>query len=146
MTTEAEAAREHAMQIEAKKDGLHELKNGEWTLKLRLISSEIPIPLVRAAMGTRYILALVEIADNEEPVQTVGKSYARRAAVCCKEPAFWEFCRETFHFERITHEEAAIEFVREYCGVASRSELIENTRPGAKWKMLYLDYQNWLMS
>lgn len=144
--TQAETARECAMQIEAKKDGLTQLQSGEWVLKLKLHAADIPAQLLTAAMGTRYMLAVVEIGDNEEPVQTVGKSYAQQAALCCKEPAFWGFCRQTFYFERITDEEAAIGFVREYCGVASRSELIENTRPGAKWKMLYLDYQNWLKS
>lgn len=90
--TQAETARECAMQIEAKKDGLTQLQSGEWVLKLKLHAADIPAQLLTAAMGTRYMLAVVEIGDNEEPVQTVGKSYAQQAALCCKEPAFWEYC------------------------------------------------------
>lgn len=149
MNAIADTARQNAMQVEAKKDGLSQLQSGEWVLKLKLHAADIPTPLLTANMGTRYMLAVVEIGDNEEPVQQEkpkGKSYAQQAAMCCGEPGFHVFCHDTLNWEisPVQNEERIAEQLRAHCGVISRADLIEGTEAGTKWRKLWLDYQNWL--
>lgn len=150
MNAIAETARQNAMQIEAKKDGLSQMQSGEWTLRLKLHADEIPTPLLKATMGTRYMLAMVEIGDNEEPMQQEqpkGKSYAQQAALTCKEPAFWKFCSEFVRSgNAVLNEEDAVRFIYGNVGISSRSELVEGTPAGDSWHRLWLDYKNWLKS
>ena len=146
MNARAETARQNALQLEVKKDGLKQLQSGEWTLSLKVHANDVPTPLLTAAMGTRYMLAMVEVGDNEEPVQQEkpkGKSYAQKAGICCNEPAFRQFLMESELLHPEGDPAAAIRFV---CAVESRSELIEGTEAGETWRNLYLDYQNWLNS
>lgn len=145
MNAIAETARQNAMQIEAKKDGLSQMQSGEWTLRLKLHASDVPTALLTAPMGTRYMLAMVEIGDNEEPVQQrdkVVKNHAQRAALLCKEGGFQVFLTERYGGEAT--EDGAIQCLYQICGVSSRSELYEDDESGARFRELAGEYQDWL--
>ena len=100
--------------------------------------------------GQRMALSVALIADDEtEHPKPNGsekpKSYAQRAALLCKEPAFWRFYEQRQDFEphRIGDEATMIDFLRLKCGVSSRSEIIEGTEAGRRFRDLVAEYEAW---
>ena len=65
----ADKAIANSLQFECKKDGLKQLQSGEWTLSLKVHANDAPAPLLTAPMGTRYMAAIVELNDDETPVE-----------------------------------------------------------------------------
>lgn len=72
MTDIATFARNSALQLEVKKDGLAQRQDGRWQLKVIIHPNDMPAALSLAPMGTRYMAALVEIGDDEQPVNRKG--------------------------------------------------------------------------
>ncbi len=105
------------------------------------------------AFGERQINVAIAkldmVAVQQQPEKPKGKSYAQQAGICCNEPAFRRFLTEREHQDwpsagECTDAAMAARTVRFECGVKSRSELIDGTEAGHKWRTLWLDYQNWL--
>lgn len=67
----ATAAREAAVNFEAKKTGFGQAQDG-WSLTLRIQDNDVPAHVRDAKKGTRYMVALVEIGDDEQPVNRKG--------------------------------------------------------------------------
>ena len=65
--TPAARAREAATHFEAKKTGFGQAQDG-WSLTLRIQDADVPAFVRDAKKGTRYMIALVEIGDDEQPV------------------------------------------------------------------------------
>lgn len=120
--TIAAKARTAAMNCEAKKHAYRQVQDGV-VISFVLHPHEIPPDLASAPLGTRYVLALVEIDENEEPRggdaperikstpdaspaqhRTAGRarrswdelSAAEQAGIRCAEPAFHRFIQERF--------------------------------------------------
>jgi hypothetical protein len=128
----ASKARANAISMEVKKDGLQQRQSGDWVLRLTVAAVDMNQHITTAAMGTRYQCALVEINDDEEPVdhQAVDRDKwralgpAQQAAIRCKDPLFWAFLRECeSHHWPVHVEEAAAKAVRDICNVLTRSDL-----------------------
>ena len=149
--TEADSARENAIAIEAKKDGLRQRQTGEWTISF--VIADMPQQLATAPMGTRYQVALVEINGDETPVdhksldrdkwRALGP--VRQAGVRCKEPKFWAYLTEELHFPKVVNEQMAAEAVRWQCQVQSRSDM---AKPGLsearqRWYKIDNGFQAW---
>lgn len=66
--TPATRAREAALSVEAKKHALRQQQDGCWIMTLRVHQNDMPEAIMKAAMGTRYQVAMVEIGDDELPV------------------------------------------------------------------------------
>lgn len=78
---------------------------------------------VQGMEGKRYMLALVEIGDDEQPVQKPkGGALAKLAGMWCELPAFHAWA-SMISGKRVTNSEEAAEFVRLTCLIQSRSEL-----------------------
>lgn len=91
--------------------------------------------------GQRLAIAVVEIGDDEQPVEPEPDPAARRgppkgltrlAALWCQTPQFVDWCRQTFPesweaaestFEGADDGEVAAELIRRRCGISSRAEL-----------------------
>lgn len=85
--------------------------------------------------GHRFMAALVEIGDNEMPVEP---SKPKVGALCllavqwCKEPSFWHYCDTATVFStniEILCADDAAEVICQVCGIESRKEL--DTNPSA---------------
>lgn len=70
MTDNASIARANAMHCEAKKHGYRQTQDGV-VVSFVLHPQEVPDLLATASLGTRYMLALVEVADDESPKEVV---------------------------------------------------------------------------
>lgn len=149
---EHERAVANAIAIEAKKDGLQQRQDGSWTLRLTIASTDMDSKIVNAPMGTRYQCVLVEISDDETPVEHVAKERdkwrdlgaAKQAGMRCKEPTFWAFLREEYS-EPVESDDSAAIVIRRLCGVLSRSDLNKpgNSHARLRWHGLDNSYQAW---
>lgn len=66
MIDPAAVARENAVHCEARKIAFRQTKDGV-VISFVLHPDEVPNSLATAALGTRYVLALVELNDDETP-------------------------------------------------------------------------------
>ena len=116
--------------IEVKKDGLRQVQDGTWKLSLTVHPEDMPTSLMQAPMGTRYGMALIEIGDDEMPVQKQrqpAQSRAERARRLCGVHQFQDWLFEfTFgnNVERDPdpYRDASIR-IKKICKVKSKSEL-----------------------
>lgn len=149
---EHERAVANAIAIEAKKDGLQQRQDGSWTLRLTIASTDMDSKIVNAPMGTRYQCVLVEISDDETPVEHVAKERdkwrdlgaAKQAGMRCKEPMFWAYLTEERRWP-VHCEDDAANFVRSWCEIDSRSDLNKPGNSGSRfvWHELDNSYQAW---
>lgn len=146
--TVADLARENAIPLEVKKDGLRQRQSGDWVLSLVIAATDMPASITGAAMGTRYQCVLVEIGDDETPTEDRQKQLWRelgatkQAALRCRDPIFWAFLEEEKSFQVRSEEEAA-DSVRRWCGVASRADLARETDARIAWLGLDNHFQAW---
>lgn len=164
--TIADQARNLAISLEAKKDALSQRQSGDWKVSFTVQGVDMDTRLTQAPMGTRYAMVLVEIGDDEQPVQRKEASPAPRqeanpqqpdgakrewrdlqpqqqAGIRCGERAFVQFLKETRPDDWAESTDAA-ECVRLICGVQSRVELGINQKARVLWNSLDSEYQTWM--
>lgn len=134
--------------LEAKKDGLSQLQDGCWVLKLKVHPDDMLTDLMKLPMGTRLQLAVWLVNDDEttrEVRPTNGHKLAMRTAIKCDDVKFRRFLWEKNYIESDTlpTSEEAAEAVRLICGVSSRSNIDGNPDAEAKCRKLLTDYEIW---
>ena len=72
MTDMATIARERALNCEVRKIAYRQSKDGV-VISLLIHPNEVPDELATAPLGTRYVLAMVELNDDETPVERSSK-------------------------------------------------------------------------
>ncbi len=116
---------EAAVHFEATKVKLSQDKNGI-LLTLAIHPDEVPELLVRAFVGSRWMCALVRLGDDDQPQvtedQVAGARAVQSAAMLCRTPAFQLWMMRQGIIPEAT-ETAAVEGLRSYLGLASRSDL-----------------------
>lgn len=80
--------------------------------------------------GHRFMAVMVEIGDDEEPVQQTapekprGGALAKLAGMWCAEPVFWDWLRaDGWASDEAMNADKAAQAVRKICFVESRAEL-----------------------
>lgn len=156
MTHEATIARQNACHCEAKKHALRQTQDGI-VVSFVLHPSDVPASLQLASLGTRYMLALVEIGDDEkakevkqspapvpQPLQVHpvrDNRLTKRIVMTCKDPKFWAFLRK--RGITVLGENDASAYVKDYCGVSSRSEIRPGTVSAYEWDGLDGEFKAW---
>ena len=111
-----EWAERNTVQCEVVKIGLNQDKNGH-ILKVAIHPSELPKDLVLDPLGTRYVMVLARLNDQDEVVQPKEKSDADKAidiaGLLCRDNRFISWMFDHGHSPERT-EEGAKEGVREY--------------------------------
>ena len=148
----SESALANAISFEVKKDGLTQRQSGDWQLRLIVAGIEMDDRITKAAMGTRFQCVLVEINDDETPVDHKAMDRdkwrdlgpAKQAGMRCKEPTFWAFLREHYDSD-VRDEESAARRVRTLIGVLTRSDLGKAGFSDQRilWFALDQKYQAW---
>lgn len=146
----AEKAVANAIPLEVKKDGLQQRQNGDWVLRLVVQAADMDPRLTNAAMGTRFQAALVEVGEDEQPIEHAKKERlewrevqpAAQAGIRCAESRFRDFLAVEHGFSTNSADEAAI-VVRQLCRVDSRSELSSNHKARALWFQIDSAYREW---
>jgi hypothetical protein len=150
---EAETARDNAISFEVKKDGLQQRQSGDWQLRLTVAALDMDQRITTAPMGQRFACVLVEINDDESPVnhQAIDRNKwaelgpTKQAGIRCNDRMFWAFLQEELHFPGVQSEDTAAIAVRMHCGIESRRDL---DRPGysearQQWYALDRAFQAW---
>ncbi len=101
------------------------------------------------ANGDRLAVSVARIADDETqhpvaaPPAAKPKSYAQLAGKWCADAEFQEFLFQNYMLGAGTKEAEAIKFVRDHCGVQSRSEIVEGSAAATKLDDLIARYMIW---
>jgi hypothetical protein len=147
LTDQATIARENALHCEAKKHAYRQTQDGV-VVSFVLHPQDLPDGLATAALGTRYMLALVEIGDDEKPVkQPAQNKTVQRAAVLCTDKEFQSFLRTTqpsdWNGVEGDDETKAAAVLRRLCEVQSRKELATDHRASAAFESLLTRFEGW---
>jgi hypothetical protein len=131
-------------QFEAKKVALKQTKDGH-VLTLAIHPDESPDEILRDFVGSRYMVVMVRLADNEEPLnreEYAGGQMVKLAGMLCRDKDFWEFLhsREDL-FEK--NEAACVDWLTGTLGVNSRSEIKTNNLAQTALKKVYGEYKEW---
>ena len=119
----------NALQFEALKVALKQDATG-YVLTVKIHPDEIPEELLRDFVGSRYMIAMVRLNDDESPAPY--KNRVKEAGILCKTALFLDFLNEVHGFE-IKNEREATECVYQFCGIKSRTELNGNKVAQERW-------------
>jgi hypothetical protein len=166
----AATARANALHCEAKKHAYRQTQDGV-VVSFVLHPQDIPDNLATAPLGTRYMIALVEVNDDETPkVQPISApaivadatasngarawrtlSLPQQAGIRCNEEAFHKFLGEKIapdaDFDNCTPQaaiELAASIVRHHCIVQSRGDIRPNHPSARLWRELDEKFQAWM--
>lgn len=133
------------LQFEAIKVALKQDKTG-YVLTLSMHPDDIPEDLLRDYVGARYQVVMVRLNENDQPMdkqqEFVGDKSIRIAGMLGRDPKFWKYLyAEELIFDE--DEEEAAEYVRNYLGIKSRSELKTNREAQILLDRLYKVYVQW---
>lgn len=141
----AEFARQSAIPLEVKKDGLQQRQNGDWVLRLVVQAADMDPRITNAAMGTRFQAALVEVGDDELPKQRTDwreVQPAAQAGIRCADENFRRYLYFAHGTTANTADEAA-DAIRKMCNIKSRTELSSNHKARALWHSIDGAYREW---
>ena len=149
----ADLATANAISFEVKKDGLTQRQSGDWQLRLTIAAIDMDQRITSAPMGTRFACVLVEINDDETPVDHKAEERdkwrdlgpTKQAGIRCADKVFWAFLTEEFSFGPVTSEDAAASLIRDMLGVSSRADLSKPAFNDARtrWHDLDFRFQAW---
>lgn len=144
------APKDAALKLEAKKDRLAQGQSGEWRLTLTVAVGDLPKEIALATPGTRYMVVMVEIGDDETPkvsdAQRARILALKQSGLLPKQIDFRTFLFEFFHdypasaADPVKHAETLI---REHLNVISRAELKDNEAALSLWQNLLAEYEHW---
>lgn len=97
-----------------------------------------------ARTGKRYTLMLIELSDQEEPVQQQDETPRPRklssiAGALCNDIDFRTWAERTYG-DPFPDADAAAKLIREVCGVESRAHLDTNQDAAALFRSILADY------
>lgn len=116
------------IQFESIKAGLRQTKDG-YMLTLSVHPDDAPEDLMRDFVGSRYMVVMVRINDDEQPMDRAaefpGDHAVKMAAVLCKDPNFWEWLHTNeMLFEK--NEQACVDWLKSFLNIGSRKDLKTN--------------------
>lgn len=136
--TAGEGVRHALYEDEAMLAGWNDSQQNGHTVKLWLCNDNMGHPFEGVSRNQQLIVSLVELDDDQEPIDQKMRdrveqqgippqsrlSYA--AAMICKNPQFWLWCREngyTLAGNQVVDEESAKLWIYMMCHIDSRAEL-----------------------
>ena len=133
------------LQFESIKVALKQNKDG-YILTLCIHPDDVPLDLLRDFVGAHYQVVMVRLNDEHQPMDRAdefdGSKSVRIAGILCKEKEFWEYLHEEEQIF-IPNEEETTEWMRNYLGVKSRSELKTNLEARNRLQKINEEYSAW---
>jgi|TARA_R100001086_G_scaffold248943_1_gene187116 hypothetical protein len=141
--------KELALKFEAVKVSMSQDKNGT-NLRLCIHPDDVPQELHQHWVGSRYMVAMVKLTDEDEPELSEDQIRKQRlfksAIMVCKEKSFWSYLDENSHFgleTSINSEEGCAKQLRDRLGISSRSELKTNNDALNRFENMLMDYRDY---
>jgi hypothetical protein len=124
-------------------------KNGI-ILRLNVHPNDCPKALHTDWVGTRYMIAMVRLNDDDTPddrgyveIQKIIAS----AGLLCRNPEFYIFIHETYKtpwvFTPPDMENECVEVLKRVCNIKSRTEFRDNETARKKFEALRNDFMVW---
>jgi hypothetical protein len=131
------------IQFEGMKTGLKQSKDG-YMLSLAVHPDDLPDNLIRDFVGARYMVVMVRIGDDEQPVKQVRKSdpVVSMAGMVCRDSEFWMYVciRDD---EMIGSEAECAEWMKMYFDIESRADFKTNDVAREKFIKFKEDFEQW---
>lgn len=139
---------EPTIQFEGVKAGLKQSKDG-YILTLAVHPDDIPDDLVRDFVGSRYVVVMVRLDAQEQPMnrgnEFPGDHAVKMAGILCRDPDFWEWLHaKEWLMEK--NEKACTEWLTFYLGIESRKELKTNQEARDLFNRLKISFDAWRRS
>lgn len=133
------------IQFEAIKSSLRQTKDG-YSLTLAVHPDDLPDDLMRDFVGSRYMVVMVRIGDNERPIsrelEFPGDHAVKMAGMICRDPKFWEWLEEK-EWGFVTTEKECATWLSDFLNIQSRKELKENTEVREAFNKLRKEFETW---
>jgi hypothetical protein len=133
------------IQFEGVKTGLRQSKEG-YNLTLAVHPDDLPDDLMRDFVGSRYMVVMVRIGDDEQPVnrevEFAGGHAVKIAGMLCRDPDFWSFVFDV-HGDEITSESECVQWLQIFLDLSSRSELKTNNEARELFIKLRKGFDKW---
>ena len=139
-----EWAERNTIQCEVVKIAMTQDKNGH-ILKVAIHPSELPKDLVLDPLGTRYVMVLARLNDQDEVVQPSEKSEADKiisqAGLLCRNKRFISWLVDVGMSSGAT-ETDTVEAIKMHCGVQSRRDFRTDEEARRKFKELVAEFES----
>ena len=131
------------VQFEAVKISMTQSSDGI-VLKLGILPDDLSDKLFSDYVGSRYMVAMAKIMDDEQPEPTRDDIKRIKDSCCalCREPKFQAWLLRDQGVE--VNENNAVSYLREQLGISSRSELDTNSIARAAFIDIREEFQLWL--
>ena len=138
-----EWAERNTIQCEVVKIAMTQDKNGH-ILKVAIHPNDLPKDLILDPLGTRYVMVLAKLNDQDEVVKPKEKSEGDKAVdiagLLCRNPRFVHWLSD-IGYSAGDSQSDAIEAIREMCSIKSRSELATNEDARRKFNQLKTEFE-----
>ena len=85
---------DETIQFEGIKTGLKQSKDG-YILTMAVHPDDLPDTLMRDFVGSRYVVVMVRLGDDEQPLNREGEfpgdHAVKMAGILCRDPEFWDW-------------------------------------------------------
>lgn len=129
---------QYVLSFEAVKTSVRQTKDG-YHLTLVVHPNDVPKDLFTSWVGSRYQCALVQLDDQNQPVEREDATSERKlvatAGQLCRSPRFQAWVQREHPSPVVATDEegAAAERLREMCEVESRAELAHNPESAVRF-------------
>ena len=144
-----------AVHFEAVKTSMSQSKAGT-ILRLAIHPNEVPANLHTDWVGSRYMVAMVKLNEQDEPEISVEQREVDKliasAGMLCRNPSFVEFLHAknittydpTGKYPTLTPDENGVaEALRNYLEITSRADMKTNSQAREKFKSLSEEFTRW---
>lgn len=133
------------IQFEAIKSSLRQTKDG-YSLTLAVHPDDLPDDLMRDFVGSRYMVVMVRIGDDEMPVNRQlsfpGDHAVKVAGMLCRDPDFWLWLEEKLSLS-VSSENECAEWLADYLNIQSRKELKDKPEIREVFNKLKREFDTW---
>lgn len=138
-----EWAKNNTVQCEVVKIAMAQDKNGH-ILKLSIHPNDLPKDLILDPLGTRYVMVLARLNDQDEVVQPKEKSDGEKAVdvagLLCRNERFIGWLADRgYSAGRLPGD--AVQAIRDLCGIKSRAELATNEDARREFNALKAEFE-----
>lgn len=146
--------RSAAVNFEAVKTSMSQSKQGT-ILRLALHPNEVPPSLHTDWVGSRYMIAMVKLSDDDKPEisdqQRETDKLIASAGMLCRNPEFADFLHDRGYMDDNAYiesnyderESVAVDSLRKTLDITSRSELKTNSQAREKFKSITEEFTRW---
>lgn len=136
------------IQFEGVKTALRQTKDG-YSLTLAVHPDDLPDDLMRDFVGSRYMVVMVRIGDNEMPVsrelEFPGDHAVKMAGILCRDMEFWSWLETKFSVI-VDSEKDCAAWLSDFLNIQSRKELKENNEVREVFNKLKKEFDSWKRS